>query len=184
MTDEFWPQGKPVPAVGQVWRRKRNGRLVTVTHVPVQRYGEDVEYDMGNGKTGGTWTGNWHNAFELFDLEGATQMPQSNAYAADAGEFAARWNAMSPEMREEAVASIQSYSQISLRWIVGDDATSMAIAPSRLLAIPDTGAVMRIPDASVSQQITRLLGTDDWAILHSGHEMVTDVELDEIEAGK
>lgn len=40
------------------------------------------------------------------------------------------------------------------------------------------------PDASVSQQITRLLGTDDWAILHSGHEMVTDVDLDEIEAGR
>lgn len=35
---------------------------------------------------------------------------------------------------------------------------------------------------SVSQQITRLLGTDDWAILHGGHEMVTDVELDEIES--
>lgn len=44
--------------------------------------------------------------------------------------------------------------------------------------------VRRIPEASVSQQITRLLGTDDWAILHSGHEMVTDVELDEIEAGR
>lgn len=35
---------------------------------------------------------------------------------------------------------------------------------------------------SVSQQITRLLGTDDWAILHSGHQLVTDAELDAMEA--
>lgn len=36
------------------------------------------------------------------------------------------------------------------------------------------------PD-SVSQQITRLLGTDDWAILHSGHQLVTAEDLDDIE---
>lgn len=36
---------------------------------------------------------------------------------------------------------------------------------------------------SVSQQITRLLGTDDWTILHSGHQLIIDVELDALEAG-
>ncbi len=34
---------------------------------------------------------------------------------------------------------------------------------------------------SVSQQITRLLGTDDWLILHSGHTIVTDEDLDQLE---
>ena len=37
---------------------------------------------------------------------------------------------------------------------------------------------------SVSQQITRLLGTDDWAILHSGHQLVIDTDLDVMEAGQ
>lgn len=35
---------------------------------------------------------------------------------------------------------------------------------------------------SVSQQITRLLGTDDWTILHSGDQLVTDEDLDVIES--
>lgn len=34
---------------------------------------------------------------------------------------------------------------------------------------------------SVSQQITRLIGTDDWVILHSGHTLLTNEELEEIE---
>ena len=37
-----------------------------------------------------------------------------------------------------------------------------------------------MPDA-VSQQITRLLGTDDWLILHSGHTLVLADELDALE---
>lgn len=52
-----------------------------------------------------------------------------------------------------------------------------------LYAIP-VEVDVTLTHASVSQQITRLLGTDDWATLHSGHEMVTDVQLDEIEAAE
>lgn len=48
--------------------------------------------------------------------------------------------------------------------------------------VTEEADVMQIPDASVSQQITRLLGTDDWVIVHSGHQLVTDEDLDAIEA--
>lgn len=34
---------------------------------------------------------------------------------------------------------------------------------------------------SLSQQITRLLGTDDWVLLHSGHLMLTDDDLEALE---
>lgn len=34
---------------------------------------------------------------------------------------------------------------------------------------------------AVSQQITHILGTDDWVILHSGHVLITGEELDALE---
>lgn len=35
---------------------------------------------------------------------------------------------------------------------------------------------------SVSQRVTEVLGTDDWVIVRSGDGLVTDVELDQLEA--
>lgn len=61
----------------------------------------------------------------MAELDGATRMPEPNAYASDAGEFAARWNAMSPEMREAAVASIQSNGETSLRCVLENHVGSM-----------------------------------------------------------
>lgn len=46
--------------------------------------------------------------------------------------------------------------------------------------ITEEGEVMRVPDASASQQITRLLGTDDWA-LQFGGKFIIGADLDEIE---
>lgn len=37
-------------------------------------------------------------------------------------------------------------------------------------------------DKSVAQQITELMGTDDWVLLHSGHLMITGDEMDVLEA--
>lgn len=48
------------------------------------------------------------------DLEGATTPPAPNSYAANAGEFAARWNAYSPEVRDEWVHRMVENSQASL----------------------------------------------------------------------
>lgn len=43
----------------------------------------------------------------MSDLEGATSLGEPWAHAADAGEFAARWNALSPEDRENAHRALQ-----------------------------------------------------------------------------
>lgn len=48
-------------------------------------------------------------------------------------------------------------------------------------SVQDMALGMIEPTESVSQQITRLLGTDDWAILHSGHQLVTAEDLDDME---
>lgn len=69
MTRSFWKADKPAPEVGQVWRRKRNGRLVTVID-PAARIGGnfvDVSYDMGRGKVGYSSSLYWHSTFERTD---------------------------------------------------------------------------------------------------------------------
>lgn len=69
MSQVEWPVGKPIPAVGEVWRRKRNGRLVTVID-PAARIGGnfvDVSYDMGKGSVGYSSSLYWHSTFERAD---------------------------------------------------------------------------------------------------------------------
>lgn len=39
----------------------------------------------------------------------------------------------------------------------------------------------KMQDVSLGMQITNLLGSDDWLILHDGHHMVTALELDDLE---
>lgn len=64
--DAFWRDGKPAPETGQVWRRKRNGRLVTVIDAAARPSGNfvDVMYDMGEGRVGYSSSLYWHATFE------------------------------------------------------------------------------------------------------------------------
>lgn len=69
MSRSFWKADKPAPEPGQVWRRKRNGRLVTVID-PAARIGGnfvDVSYDMGKGSVGYSSSLYWHSTFERAD---------------------------------------------------------------------------------------------------------------------
>lgn len=54
----------------------------------------------------------------MTDLDGATEPGLEHSFPADAGEFAARWNARTPESREDLVRVLVSNAQIASTCII------------------------------------------------------------------
>ena len=91
-------------------------------------------------------------------LDGATTPPPEGAYASDGGEFAARWNALTPEQRDEAAHAWQGVSRRAIECVAKDHdglTTELETIRGLHLIATDNAARLRSAAEEALRQIER-----------------------------